>query len=147
MKDSECLKEYRIFSSALFLKESKTWRKKISQLKLELVNMPELPAIESSGVQSSNISNMTQQQALKRADITEEIAKYARLLEIREIALSRLSEEQRELINGFYFGHRHISAFVTEFGMKHYVCDTLVYRMRNEALDNIAQTLEELYSK
>lgn len=147
MKDKDCLTNFRKFNPSLFLKESKLWKKKISELKIELLNMPELPAIESSGVQSSGISNLTQQQAFRRMEITEEIEKYARLLEIRRIALDRLTEEQRELINGFYFGKRHISAFVADFGSKHYVCDTIVYRMKNEALDSIADTLEEFYSK
>lgn len=145
MSDREHLMEFVEFNPNRFLKESKTWKGEIAKRKTELESMSELPAMESSGVQTSNISDMTRVQAFSNIELKEEIHKYERLTQIKKETMRKLPEKQQEVINGFFFGRKHVSTFIDEFGRKHCLCRSDVYSFRKMALEEFVDILTDKY--
>ena len=137
---------WRPFDTNMFLKKSKYWPMEKAKLKKELDEMPELPSTENkSGVRSGNISDMTGQMAMRRLEIEAQIEEIELYEEMLRYGLSVLSEDEKDVINGFYFDGRAIGTFVWKYGRKSGICKDYVYAKRNRALKKMGDALLKKY--
>ena len=137
---------WRRFDTEAFLKASKDWDEDLRKLREKLDNMPELPSVNNeSGVRSSDISDMTYQMALRRLKIQSEIEELLLNKEMLRYSLRLLTEDERALVNGFYFPKKKIGVFVQEYGQSHGMSDRKVYYERNRVLKKIGLAIESEY--
>ena len=138
------MSEWRHFDTEAFLKASRFWDEKIKELETELSNMSGLPAVNNeSGIRGSDISDMTAQMALRRLKITAQIEDIKLDKEILKYALKMLSEEESELINGFFFPKKAIGTFVWEYSRKYAMSERKVYEERKRVLRKMGDLIEE----
>ena len=129
-----------------FLEASKGWDSKLEKLNNELNDLPYLPAVDNkSGVRSGDKSDLTYTVTLKRLKITAEIEEILLNKEMLNYAFKRLTEDERELIDGLFYPQKKKSWFVQEYGRKYGLCDTYVYEKKNRILDKMKRLIEEAY--
>lgn len=145
MTEQEALMQFVEFNPVKFLKASKKWKDKRKEIKDELDTLSELPAIESSGVQSSNISDLTYNSAIKRIKLDNELKRIEKCIAVRDWALNSLSSFDRELIEGFFYPKNSIYMFVETFKMENALCTSDVYAARREALDAFTELITTKY--
>lgn len=129
-----------------FLEASKGWDSKLEKLNNELNDLPYLPAVDNkSGVRSGDISDLTYSVTLKRLKITADIEEILLNKEMLNYAFKRLTEDERELIDGLFYPQKRKSVFVQEYGRKYGLCDTYVYEKKSRVLDKMKRLIEEAY--
>lgn len=129
-----------------FLEASKGWDSTLEKLNNELNDLPYLPAVDNkSGVRSGDKSDLTYTVTLKRLKITAEIEEILLNKEMLNYAFKRLTEDERELIDGLFYPRKKKSWFVQEYGRKYGLCDTYVYEKKNRILDKMKRLIEEAY--
>ena len=129
-----------------FLEASKGWDSKLEKLNNELNDLPFLPAVDNkSGVRSGDKSDLTYTVALKRLKITAEIEEILLNKEMLNYAFKRLTEDERELIDGFFRPKKRIGVFVQEYGRKYGMSERGVYMERSRVLDKMKRLIEEAY--
>ena len=129
-----------------FLEASKGWDSKLEKLNNELNDLPYLPAVDNkSGVRSGDKSDLTYTVTLKRLKITAEIEEILLNKEMLNYAFKRLTEDERELIDGLFYPQKKKSWFVQEYGRKYGLCDTYVYEKKNRILAKMKRLIEEAY--
>lgn len=134
------------FDIKSFLKESKHWEDRIQELKAEQDALLSLPSVDnSSGVRSSEPSDMTASMALRRLKIQAEIEELELNREMLNYALKRLTEDERALVKGFYFPKKKIGVFVQEYGRERGMCKNLVYQEREATLEKMREIIEQEY--
>lgn len=145
MNNREVLADFIEFNPVKFLKDSKKWSAKLKEIEDEISSLIELPSIEGSGVQTSNISDMTYNLALRRIKLDNERSYYLKAIAIKDWALANLSAHDRELIEGFFYPKTSIYRFVDDYGRKYALCTSDVYSARREALENFTELLTAKY--
>ena len=134
------------FDIKSFLKESKHWEDRIQELKEEQDALLSLPSVDnSSGVRSSEPSDMTASMALRRLKIQAEIEELELNKEMLNYALKRLTDDERALVKGFYFPKKKIGVFVEEFGKEHGMCDRRVYDEKLKAVERMRLIIESAF--
>lgn len=129
-----------------FLKASKHWEEDKAKLEQEMDALLTLPSIKNeSGVHSSNVSDITAQTALRRLQIQAEIEEIKLNEEMLNYALKQLTEDERALIDGFFYPRQKIGVFVEEYGRKHGMCKDYVYRDKDAALNKMRTIIETEY--
>ena len=137
---------WRPFDIKAFLRASRYWADDIAVLEQELKDMPELPAVSNdSGVHSSNVSDLTAQTAIRRLKITADIEEIRLNEEMLKYALKRLTEDERALVDGFFYPKKPIGIFVYEWGMAHGLGKNLVYAEREKVLEKMRRLIEAEY--
>lgn len=140
------LEEYREFNAERFIKSLKGLEKKRAKLQAKLDALSELPSIDGgAGVRSSNISDPTATLAERRLRIKEEIEKIDYYHEIYRQVKGALSEEDQELLQGFFENKEPKWKFVQDYCKKKYMGEALVYRKRKTALKHFTQVMEKNY--
>lgn len=138
------LESYQRFAPVDFIKDLKRHEKRKKKLQIMLEEMTELPSIDNkSGVRSSKISDMTANQAIRRAEILEEIEEIERCESAHRYALSQLTDEELELFNGFFNPKIPIWKFRTQWGEKHYMGDSLVYKNRKRVIEKYTKGIKK----
>ena len=137
------------FDIKSFLKESRHWKEDKERLQQEMDARLTLPSVEnSSGVRSTEVSDITARTALRRLEIQAEIEDILLNEEILAYAIKRLTEDERALFNGFYRPKKKIGVFVEEYGKQHGLCRDYVYDAREAMLDKMRILIEgEYYDK
>lgn len=129
-----------------FLKESLEWEDRIKKLKEEQEALLGLPSVDNStGIRSSEPSNMTASIALRRLKIQSEIEEILLDKEMLRYAIKQLSEDERELLNGFFYPKKPKGLFVWEYGRKHGLGKNLVYEEKDRVLEKMRVCIEEEY--
>ena len=137
---------FRTFDAVSFLKASRHWIKYKRRLQQELEDMPMLPAGgDNSGIRGSDPSELTARLALRRLKIKAEIEEIERHEEMLAYALNSLTEDEREVINGFFFSRKSKGAFVDEYKRKHGLNKNHVYDERLRILKKIGRLIDEKY--
>lgn len=136
----------RPFDTDLLLKKSKGFDEEIQKLQKKLDAIPELPAVNNeSGIRGSEPSDPTGKLALRRMELIEKINEINLYKEMLECGLSVLTDDERIVINGFYFGKKRIRSFVWEYGRKHGLCKDYVYKRKNEVLRKMGDFILKNY--
>lgn len=133
------------FDSEAFLKDFRRWEGEIKELFQELNAISELKSIEQSPTKSSSISNPTFNTVAQRGRIMAKIERRKTYQQALHYAYSHLSEPQKEVIDLFFFTDGYITPLIEEYGSKHALCRSDVYKARREALDELSRIIEERY--
>lgn len=137
---------WKPFAIKAFLKASRHWKDDIRKLEKELDDMLVLPGMKNtSGIRSGNVSDMTAQMALRRLEITAQIEELKLNEEMLKFALKTLTEDERALIDGFFYPRKKIGVFVQEYGQEHGYGKNLVYAARDDALEKMRWAIEQEY--
>lgn len=139
----ECLRRYQRICPEIVLADYKGYAGEIRNHNKELQKILELSAIEGSEVRGSNISSPTEDTAVKRVDLAMQIAVLERMGELVEKALNKLTDQQREIIDVFFFKKGLTGYNVQEYADKNYMSIASVYRERRQALNEFAEIYEE----
>lgn len=134
------------FDIQSFLKASKHWEEDIAKLRQEMDSLSLLPSSGGAGgIQKNSISDMTASAALRRLEIQAEIEEIQLNEEMLAFALKRLTEDERALINGFFYPRKKITFFIEEYGREHGVGRTLLYEIRDQVLEKMRLLIEAEY--
>ena len=137
---------WRPFDIKSFLKASRHWEEDKARLRQEMDDLSFLPSVDNkSGVRSGTPSDMTSQIALRRLRIASLIEEIELNEEMLKCALKQLTEDERRLIDGFYYPKKKIGVFVQEYGREMGICENYVYNKRNKALDKMRMIIEKEY--
>ena len=137
------MERYYRFDAHNFLKESKGWAKEKKKLERELEEIPELKAIENSEVHSGNISDPTASTSFKRFFIETQIERLDLYREALNYAWDNLTDEEKDMLNGFYFTHKRINYEVHLLCDKYHIEKSQVYNRKNKALQKLTDLVEE----
>ena len=128
-------KDATFFAEKLFADRDE-WRRKRRKKEAELNTIRSLSAVSQSEVHSGNIANPTEQKAMDVLKIEDDIKRYENYEYIVEYGLSHITQEERDVIEGFYFKPKGkmTNVIVDELAHK-YSCDPRsVYRTKRTAL-------------
>lgn len=137
------INSYVRFDSVKFLKESRDWKKQRDLLKAELDSIPLVASIDTTEQgKTANHQSPVEAAAVRRERIAKQIAYIDSLEKTKRLVLGKLSDEQLNIINGFFFGEVKISVFVRKYSEEHYICISEVYKLRRETLEIVTELLE-----
>ena len=137
---------WRPFDIKAFLKASRHWKEDKEKLQQKMDALLTLTSTENnSRVRSSNISDITAQTATRRLQIQAEIEEILLNEEMLKYALKRLTEDERTVVNGFFYPKKPIGIFVQEYGYAHGLGKNLVYAEREKVLDKMRMMIEAEY--
>lgn len=138
--------KYLRFDVEAFLRDSHKWDKRIYDINREIDSLYGLKELSTGDpVQTSNISNPTEQTALKVNTLKGErdtLHTYKRAL---AEALSLLDESQMEILDIFFFHPRHMPVRIEEYKYKYGIERTTVYERRRVALNVINNYMLNTY--
>ena len=138
--------KYMRFDAVSFLKDSKTWEDEKRKKQAELDSITELPAMSNdSPSRSGKISDSVFNVAAQRERLEYEICRLNTYQQALACARSRLSEAQNEVIDVFFYRSGYIPPLIENYGKKHALCRSDVYKARREALDELSRIIEERY--
>ena len=117
-----------------FVKDAKekVWEAEIKKKMKELDAITDLSAISNSEVHTQNVSSPTESTALKRMKIEHEISRRMNYRKIFDTALNCLTEDEREIFEGFWLNKRYVSSFVDDYANRHDCSTRHVYFLKNE---------------
>ena len=140
------MNKWRPFDIKSFLKASRHWDDDIKKLQEEHDNLSVLPGMSDvpSG-KTGNVSDVTAGAALRRLKITSQIEEIKLNKEILAFALKMLTEDERALIEGFYYPKKSIAVFIQEYGREHGMGRSLVYTERDRIEQSMARVIEDRY--
>lgn len=144
-RKGEEMDRYIRFSPEAFLKDVLRWEEELKELEAKLEEISELPAITNSEVHTTNISDPTHKQAVKRAFILDQIERVKKYIQAYERIYAKLTDFEKEVLTGFFFSSNRIDIFVEEFGHKYALCRSDVYKARRRALDHFGELLTARY--
>lgn len=132
-----------------FIEDAKKneWDREIKKLNRQLDSVRDLSAVSQSEVHSHNISSPTEVSAVKAANIVREIARREMYKDIFSCALDALSEDEKEIFNGFHFGRKMVSHFVDEYSIAHSCSPRFVYTLKREAEETFCDAVLSLKGK
>ena len=103
-----------------------------------------LPSVNNeSGVRSGEIANPTAKTALRSLELQNKIQEIIHNEQMLNFALGQLSEDEKALINGFFYPNRTIGSFVYDYGRKYGLCKDYVYAERERVLDKMRRSIEK----
>lgn len=133
---------YMKFDIERFLKDSRGWLKEIRKKQAELDDLFGLPELsQETPVQTSNISDITGTTASRREPLIQEIERLSYYVGVLDNALSQLSEQERDLIDTFFFSRGYMYARVDEYAYKWGRSIPSVYIDRRETLNKLSDLI------
>jgi len=138
--------DWRPFDIKSFLKASRHWDDDIKRLQEEHDNLSELPS--SGNIQAGtkgSISDMTGRVALRRLEITAQIEEIMLCKEMLAFALKTLSNEDKRLIDGFFYPKQSIGSFVYDYGKEQGLNKDYVYAERERVLKKMGDVILRQY--
>ncbi len=140
------MNQWRPFDIKSFLKASRHWDDDIQKLRAEHDNLSVLPSSNDvPAAKSGTVSDITAKAALRRLEIDAQIEEILLYKEILELAFNMLTDEDRELIRGFYYPTKSISFFVQDYGRTHGMGQTKVYQEKARIENYMARFIESKY--
>lgn len=140
--------KWRPFDVKSFLKASKHWDGDIKKLNQKLEDISYLPSNNNeTGIRGSDISEAPYRIALQRLKIQSEIEEIKLYKEMLRHGMKSLSDEETELINGFFYPKKEIGYFVHEYGRKYGIRERGVYEKRERVLEKMRNAIESKYYK
>ena len=140
------MNQWRPFDIKSFLKASRHWDEDIKRLQEEHDNLSVLPAQgDVPSGKTGNVSDITAGAALRRLQIVSLIEQIELNKEILDFAFRTLTEDERRLIEGFYYPKKTIAVFVQEYGHNYGMGRSLVYKERDRIEQRMARAIEHRY--
>lgn len=128
-----------------FLNDKDKWEKEIKTKRDELDSILELSAITNSEVHSHNISDPTKQTAFAKMRVEEQIARRKAYQEVLKFGLSHIDEEDKKIIQAFYFQPNKQTQFIIDELAIELECDPrTIYNRRKSAVLHFVDAIREL---
>lgn len=145
---NEIIKANTEFNPRKFLKRLKNYNKERKELERKLAEIPELPS-QSNGdrVQTSNMSDLTSQTAIKREKILRQSEVLVKSIEMLNYGLSQLDDDEREVLEQSYFSNKTKDAVVYQLSIKYAKSERSIYYWRSDILDKFGQAIVEHYGQ
>ena len=141
-------KKDALFFGDKFLSEAKGWNKEIRDIDAELEEVCELPAVTSSEVHSTNIGDPTEKIAFSVMVIRAKKARIETYKEILDRGLKSLNEEQKKVIDAFYFRiGKPINWLVSDLCNEFDCSPRKIYRIKESAILDFVSVVKELISE
>lgn len=129
-----------------FLKDSLKWDKKIHELNKEIDNMYGLKELATGDpVQTSNISNPTEQTAVNIAPLKDDRERLTRYKTILADTIKQLEPWQEELLDIFFFHPRFMPVRIEGYAYKYGIERSTVYNRRRETLNQMVEYIQDTY--
>ena len=140
------MEQWRPFDIKSFLKASRHWDDDIKTLREKHDDLSVLPASSDiPAAKTGTVSDITASAALRRLEISAQIENILLFKEMLDFALKHLTEDESELIRGFYYPVKPISVFVDEYGISHGMGRTTIYQERERIENRLARIIEAAY--
>lgn len=139
------INKYMRFDAAGFLKDSKTWEKQKRELQRELDAITEIKGQADSVGRSGKIGDPVSSTASEREKLEIGIARLDTYQRALSYARGILTDAQNEVLDIFFFKHGYMPPLIDEYGRKHALCRTDVYKARREALEELSRIITERY--
>ena len=137
-------KDATFFAEKLFA-DRPEWRRKRRQKERELESARSLNAVSQSEVHSGNISKPTESMAFDAMRLEDEIKKYENYEYIVEYGLSHITQEERDVLEAFYFTKGKMMNKLVDGLAAKYSCDPrTVYRTKRTAILNFVDAVREI---
>lgn len=81
--------------------------------------------------------------AIQRDNIVKKIDRIEYYEKVLHFAFNHLADEEKEVIELFFFSHGYIAPFVRKYGEKYGYSSRGVYRKRREVLSKMTKTITE----
>ena len=136
------------FNITKFLEDHRKFKRKRAELQKKLDDIPLLPSKgeDITGVRSGGISSLTETVALRRMNLTEQIAELDDLLDMYDYAFSRLTEQEQDVITLFYSAKRSDPIRRTAFCRKYCTNESDLYsKYKPDAVDHFRRIIEQTY--
>ena len=133
------------FNAQKFIRESGTWEQRKKDLLQELDGITEIRGVDNSPVRSGKLNDSTANVAMQRDRIQHQIERIEEYEAILQYAFGRLSDEQKEVIQLFFYSRGYIARLVRKFAGKYHISEREVYRRRREALTLISQIITDRF--
>lgn len=133
------------FNAQKFIRESGTWEQRKKDLLQELDGITEIRVVDNSPVRSGKLNDSTANVAMQRDRIQHQIERIEEYEAILQYAFGRLSDEQKEVIQLFFYSRGYIARLVRKFAEKYHISEREVYRRRREALTLISQIITDRF--
>lgn len=131
------------FNAEEFIKNQKKWKKEKKRLLMKLDAISEIPSIENkSGVRGTGISDQTARQAILREPILQDLKDIERAEEAYNVMKSKLTDDEKEIIEGFFESRKPNWLFVSKWEKSHYMSQTSVYNERKRILKKIESIMD-----
>lgn len=135
--------DWRPFDIKSFLKASRHWKSDRERLEQELENLLYLPSVtNNSGIRSKDIAEPTAKTALRSLELQAKIEEIRLNETMLDYALSKLTVDEKSLIDGFFYPRKTIGIFVHDYGRKHGLCKDYVYAERERVLEKMRLIIE-----
>lgn len=131
------------FNVSKFLRESGTWERRKQELMDELDGITEIRGVDNSPIRSGKLNDSTSAVAIQRDRIKQQITRIERYQVAIRYAFDRLSDEQKEVLQLFFYSRGHIARLVRKYAAKYYISERGVYRRRREALNRVSQIITD----
>lgn len=134
------------FNPVKFLNESREWQRRRRAIEVKIDSVSLIKSSSLGAVAKTNIkSDTVEAPAIKIMELEEEVADIDKYIKAKDWALSKLTEQEREVINGFFFRCERIDKFVRDYGRKYGMCRSDVYTARRLALDRLSEIICERF--
>lgn len=134
------------FNPVKFLNESREWQRRRRAIEVKIDSVSLIKSSSLGAVAKTNIkSDTVEAPAIKIMELEEEVADIDKYIKAKDWALSKLTEQEREVINGFFFRGERIDKFVRDYGRKYGMCRSDVYTARRLALDRLSEIICERF--
>lgn len=128
---------YIQFDIERFLRDSRTWEGELKELKKELDSITEISGASDNLGHSTDISKPVERIAIDRDRVMSRMGQLKHYIDALDAGMKGLTEHDRELIIGFFFGDRSMFAFVDAWCREHNSNRQYCYRDRRIALDHL----------
>ena len=125
------------FNIERFLRESRTWSEELKGLQDELDSITEIGGASDNPGHTTDISRPVERTAIDRDRVMSRMGQLKHYIDALNAGMNGLSEYDRELIMGFFFGDRNMFAFVDAWCREHNSNRQYCYRDRRIALDHL----------
>lgn len=133
---------YYVFDIERFLRDSKGWSDELKSLQEELDSITEISGASDAPGHSTDISRPVERIAIRRDQIVSRAEHIKVCVDALNAGMSVISEHDRELILGFFFGEKAIYKFIDAWCEKHCSNRQYCYRDRRLALDHLRVRVE-----
>lgn len=136
------MNNYVRFDIESFLRDSKRWDAELKSLQTELDSIAYIKGAPDTPARSSEPSRPTESIAVERDRLMTRIDRLNEYKTVLGNCLDQISDHDRELIDGFFFGRVNIFSFVDSWCRKHASNTRYCYRDRRIALDHLRSKVE-----
>lgn len=128
---------YIQFDIERFLRDARNWAEELKGLQEELDSITEISGASDNPGHGSDISKPVERTAIDRDSVMSRMGQLKCYIDALNAGMNGLSEHDRELIIGFFFGDKNMFAFVEAWCRAHNSNRQYCYRDRRMALDHL----------